>query len=224
MAVNYYICPLETLYAIGGGRFSQTNPGEGRSLFAARIAQYGTWDASRGTRLTIVKGRGANGFGKTWCLAQVDDTDPETGQPTGLLNVAAVEADPAIILFPLNPSLLNREFQSLPANQQEAVVNRLEALRLPAALITPTTTVRQIVRGVLVLLRAAQELGVDFPDVDLSLTWNSIPAGQRQRIANWASVRGVNITGITGTTPIRTIVQRLLTADVGELVFGGETF
>lgn len=220
MPTYYYICPYELMYAIGGGQFSLSDPGGARPTRAARVMIYGTWDQARGTRCTTVKGGGQNGFGKSWCLARVQDEQPGLG----LIDFVAVESDATCVRLPIGPDLLEREFGSFSQTVQDAVIARLESYRLPADLITDTMTVRQIIGYILRILFAAQQLGIDFPELDLAATWNTIPLAKRQRILAWAVAHGVNTSGLTGSTPIRTIIKRLLTAEWGAIVFGGETF
>lgn len=220
MANNYYIAPFELVYAIGGGRFALTNPGNGRAIRASRVAVYGTWDQTRGTRLTTIKGGGAAGFGKTWSLARVQDENPALG----LIDYAALDADPSISRLPVGPDVLGREFGTFAQPVQDAIIARLEALRLPANLIQPTTTIRQIVGYIIRVLFCAQQLGVDFPELDLSATWASVPLAQRQRVLTWAQARGVSTTGLNNQSSMRVIVARLLTAEFGRIEFGGELF
>lgn len=219
MAVYYYLAPYDLMYGIGGGRFSLTDPGGARSVRAARVMIYGTWDQAQGTRCTAIKGGGVNGFGKSWCIARVQDDNS-----AGLVDFTAMDADALCVRLPIGPDVLNRQFGSFTQAVQDAIVARLEDYRLPADLITSTMTVRQIIGYVIRLLFAAQQLGIDFPELDLAATWDTVPAAQRQRILDWATAHGISTSGLTNSTPIRTIVKRLLTAQWGQIVFGGEAF
>jgi len=214
MTIQYYLAPWVAAYAVGDGRFSLINPGEGRPVSLSRCLLYGQWNLTPNSSLTI-RGVTGSGFGKAICITRVDQDD---------VTHALIVADAAIRRLPFSDKQLDSEFQSLSGSQQQAITNGLEALRLDSTWITPTTLIREIMRYVLCVLFGAKELGVDFPEADLVNRWNTLTVGQRNRILAYLSGWNVVTSDINNNTPLRTVITKIGRIARGAILLGPDVF
>ena len=213
MSEKYYLSPFQQLYRIGGGRFSLIGPGIESNT--ARLAIYGVWSTDVGNQFQVVNPVSLNGYGKGWCLAWVRNDD-DTIHPL-------IAADGQNNLLPFGPTDLNSQVSTLGGGQIVSV-NLWEGHLLDATWITPTTLVREILGYALRIMLACGQLGVDYPETDLSLKWSTLTNPRRNSIIAWLQSKGLPTGDINNNTPVRTVVTRISQADFGAIQFGNESF
>jgi len=91
----------------------------------------------------------------------------------------------------------------------------LETLKLPAQMLTATTTHRQVLRGISGVFQIAQCMaGKGFNifagGVTLSTTLGSLPTAARQALTNCATTLGFDTTGITLSSTIRQVLTAIV--------------
>lgn len=91
----------------------------------------------------------------------------------------------------------------------------LEALNLPAQMLTATTTDRQVIRGIMAIFSVAQCMqGKGFRvfgvGVTLATTMGQLSLSARQALQDCAAFLGYDITGITLASTIRQVLTTLV--------------
>jgi len=207
MTTRFFLTQFQSVWAQGGGaRFSLSQQVEGRGwVNAPRLMAVVdvSWVKGGGYDCGYVRGVNGEGFGKSWalCLVTVPDVD------TTSLDAIAQDAQTVDMRF--GRIELDTPVSSLPQAVREAAVTVLENRRIPSDWITGSTTVREVIVFIVRLLNACQSLGVDFPEVDLTQTFSTIPALQRVRIRAWATARNIDVGDIINSTPIRAVIRRI---------------
>jgi hypothetical protein len=90
----------------------------------------------------------------------------------------------------------------------------LEALKLPAQMLTAATTYRQVIRGIMGIFLIAQCMqgkgfNVFAAGVTLSTTLNSLSAAVRTALTDCATSLGFDTTGITGASTVRQVLTAI---------------
>lgn len=93
--------------------------------------------------------------------------------------------------------------------------NALEALNLPAQMLTSATTHRQVIRGIMAILTVAQCMqGKGFQvfgaGVTLATTLGAMPVAARQALQDCATSQGYDTTGITLASTVRQMLTKLV--------------
>lgn len=197
--IAYYLAPWVSAFAIGGGRFSLTDPGGGRPVKLSRCLLYGQWNLTPNSSITINATRG-DGSGKLVCFSRIDQDDA-----THLL----ISADSNIYRLPFSDITLDNQFQSLSLTQQTSLINRFELARLDSTWIAPTTSFREIVRYVLRVFIGAKEMGAGYPEMNLATLWSSLTIEQRDRIKTYLDTWNVTTADIKNDTSIRTVITKI---------------
>ena len=217
---RYYVAPYLSIFAIGGGQFSLTDPGGARSVNGSRVLIHGTWqrDITGHYSETIIP-IGARGRAKGSCMSYVEapDVDP--------LNLhSLIQADTEIALVPWTPDNLDDTFGTLASQSQTQVRSFLANTFFDDQWITTTRTFRDVIAYVLHILFAAQVLGADYPDGPLTSRWNGLSTARQTAINNYLT--SFNLPALTGNPTIRDAVNRLAQADYGanNPRLGGEQF
>lgn len=215
---RYYIAPYTTLYAVGGGRFSLTDPGGARQVIGSRVLIHGVWlrDITRHYSETI-KPTGARGRAKDMLgmsYVEAPDADP--------LNLhKLIQADSEIDLLPWTPDNLGDAFGALSAEAQSVVRSVLSSTFFDDQWISATRTFRDIMSYILHILFAAQQLGTDYPDGALTAS-----LGVEKQTAINEYLAAFALPSMSGNPTNREVINQLAQADYGERNprLGGEQF
>lgn len=105
--------------------------------------------------------------------------------------------------------------QTLTAGQVTAVQNKLEAINLPSAWVNTTRTWRYVLKAVLGIMAfmqrfcGMQQAALFSGTVSLDTTFNQLPVAVRNKLQQAAVSMGLDTTGLSGSTPIRTILRNV---------------
>ena len=205
MAVAYYLAPWISMYAVGQGRFSLTNPGGGRPVKASRCLLYGQWNLTPNSSVTIGGARG-DGTGRPICLTRVDQANTTHN---------LISADPAIRRLP---------FPNTSAQLQSAVSNDLEAFGFDSSWIQPATPAREIMRYLLRVIIGIKEMGADYPAGNLANRWDTLSGSQRNRVVSYLRKWHVPTNDLANDTPLRTVVTKIGRVNRGTIFLGPDIF
>src|SRR3990167_1700419 len=209
MTARYYVAPFITMFAIGGGQFSLTDPGGARQVNGSRVLLWGTWlrDITGHYSETVIP-TGTRGRAKDTCISYVEAPDVDS------LNLhSLIQLDNSIGDVPWTPDNLDDTFGTLTAQQQDGVRSYLVSTFFDDDWITAGRTFREIVSYVLHIIFGAQQLGTSYPDGPLTSRWNSL-TNQRQTDIN-AFLVSFRLPEISGNPTLRAVVNDIARADYG---------
>lgn len=152
---------------------------------------------------------GDDGSGIQWQARDYGD------EPSMLLAANTSDADDATLAAQVDVTKFADNVDAQLGAQLAAMQNALEALNLPAQMLTAGTTHRQVVRGIMAIFAVAQCMqGKGFRvfggAVTLSTTMGSLAAAPRQALQSCATSLGYDITGITLASTVRQVLTLLV--------------
>lgn len=199
-----FLAPYVLTYPVGGGRWQLSSVGAVRpGQQNSKCFVYVTVGVDRVSTLVPF---GDNGVGKPWCLSLVTASDTVLG---------AIEADPQIVRLPFGLADLDQPVSTIPPAVRAAVLNRLEAARMPTDWITLDTPIRAVLALIARLVDCARALGTLFPEVDLAQTLGSLTAAQRNALRNWLAANGAVSADLGPQDTVRTALTRLRNVRLG---------
>jgi hypothetical protein len=97
----------------------------------------------------------------------------------------------------------------LTSGQVTTIQTRLENNGIPAGWVTTSFTSRQVLRIVMAMFQLCQRANISIVTANLDLRLNQIPVEMRTALQDAATSFGWSLTGITGSTTVRTALKLL---------------
>lgn len=136
-------------------------------------------------------------------------------EPLMLVAADTADSDDALLAAQTDITKFADDLDTQLGARLAAMQAALEALNLPAQMLTATTTDRQVIRGIMAIFSVAQCMqGKNFnifaPGITLSTTLSAIPAPARQALQDCATFLGYDQMGITLASTVRQLLTKLV--------------
>jgi hypothetical protein len=137
------------------------------------------------------------------------------GEPSMLLCANTTDADDATLAALVDVTKFADDLDTQLGPRLAAMQTALEALNLPAQMLTTATTDRLVIRGIMAIFSVAQCMqGKGFnifsAGVTLSTQLSALPVAARQALQDCAAFLGYDETGITLASTVRQLLTKLV--------------
>jgi hypothetical protein len=136
-------------------------------------------------------------------------------EPSMLIAANTSNADDATLAALTDVTKFADNLDTQVGSNLAAMQSALETLKLPAQMVTSTTSHRQIIRGIMGVFAIAQCMqGKGFNifsgGITLSTTLSAIPTAARQALQDCATFQGYDQTGITLASTVRQLLTKIV--------------